>query len=55
MGLTEEEQGVRVSDPDPLGFGVFAWIKILFSNVSGSDNLHGVKEIYVWKMQGSGE
>ena len=27
---------VRVADPDPVGSGVFAWIRIRFSNFSGS-------------------
>ena len=26
----------RVADPDPVGSGVFAWIRIRFSNFSGS-------------------
>ena len=30
------EKKSRVADPDPVGSGVFAWIRIRFSNFSGS-------------------
>ena len=32
---------VRVADPDPVGSGVFAWIRIRFSNFSGSGIVSG--------------
>ena len=31
----------RVADPDPVGSGVFAWIRIQFSNFSGSGSGSG--------------